>query len=196
MVWIWKLCTTSNIRIIPVGVFNGLRSQCIGTPHGTDGIWMAFAKYACEYLKKYTTAHLFSFPLQWICCILHFSLMRFGIGCVMQLYAKRLSSICIEWGQHKKVKAFELKKQWWNNSTTMYRLVNLIAMIDRGRHGFRQFQNPVRNRFGMRALPNLLSLPVKIRFRLFQHYWPLMVRLLLLGHSLGHLPMAVYSNPS
>lgn len=30
--------TTSNIRIIPVGVFNGLRSQCIGTPHGADGI--------------------------------------------------------------------------------------------------------------------------------------------------------------
>lgn len=34
----YKIFTTSNIRMIPVGVFNGLRSQCIGTPHGADGI--------------------------------------------------------------------------------------------------------------------------------------------------------------
>lgn len=30
--------TTSKIRIIPVGVFNGRRSQCNGTPQATDGI--------------------------------------------------------------------------------------------------------------------------------------------------------------
>lgn len=36
--------TTSSIRIMPVGVLSGRRSQCNGTPHGVDGIWMAFAK--------------------------------------------------------------------------------------------------------------------------------------------------------
>lgn len=33
-----RLLTTNNIRMIPVGVFNGRRSQCNGTPHGADGI--------------------------------------------------------------------------------------------------------------------------------------------------------------
>lgn len=33
-----RLLTTNNIRMIPVGVFNGRRSQCNGTPHDADGI--------------------------------------------------------------------------------------------------------------------------------------------------------------
>lgn len=36
------ILTTSNIRIIPVGVFNGRKSQCNGTPHGADGIWFMY----------------------------------------------------------------------------------------------------------------------------------------------------------